>query len=238
MRDAPGDTEALSGDIDARRDDERGLHSLGEDGRDVLKIHSDRLASAVGDIHADDPIVDRNLHAEAGRVLARGNPLAIDALHTRAEELLHDVGEDLAGARLAEPLGAVRRADVQELLLHVQEEVVEAAEIACGRIRALLGIGVTALERERHLVGGPVLGVPDVDSEGIHGLGDANLEALAVVLDRNRLATRLVHADIAERDLGSVEVRDRDDGRGRHCVRVYLALPADPPIRFQSIFLN
>ena len=238
MRDAPRDTEALSGDIDTRRDDDGGLNSLGEDRGDVLEIDRDRLAGAVSDIHADDAVVDRDLHAEAGRVLAGRNPLAVDTLDAGAEELLHDVRQNLAGARLAEPLGAVRRADVEELLLHVEEEVVEDAVLASAGVSTLLRVGVTALERERHLVGVAILRLADVDAHGIHRLGDADLKALSIVLDRNSLATRLVHADIAEGDLGGIKSGRRDDCSGRHCVRVYLSSPAKPPIRFQSMFLN
>ena len=220
MRDAPGDTEALSGDVDARRDDDAGLHTLGEDGRDVLQVHGDRLAGAVRDVHADLSIVDRDLHAEAGRILAGGNPLAVHLLHAGTDELLHEVLEDSTITRAAEPLGAVGRRAVQELLLHVQEEVVERPEVACLGTGLRLGEDITPLQGERHLVGGPVIGLADVDPHGVGGLRDANLEALAVVLDWNRLATRLVHADIAKGDLGGIKSRDRDDCSSRHCVEI------------------
>ena len=238
MRDAPGDTESLTGDVDAGRDDNRRLDALGEDGRDVLEIDDDRLASAVGDIHADLAVVDRDLHAEAGRILARRNPLAVDLLDARADELLHEVLENSAVTRASEPLGAVGRRDVEELVLHVEEEVVEVSELASLRTRLVLGEDVASLEGERHLVGRTVLGLADVDTHRVDRLGDANLEALSIVLDRNRLATRLVHADIAERDLGDIEVRDRDDGSSRHCDLIYLGLAGGPWIRFQSTFLN
>lgn len=216
MRDAPGDTEALPGDVDAGRDDNRGLDALGEDGRDVLEVDHNRLAGAVGDVHADLAIVDRDLHAEARRVLAAGNPLAIHLLHAGTDELLHEVLENRTVARASEPLGAVGRGGVEELGLHVEEEVVERPELTSLGTRLLLREDVAALEGERHLVGVPVLGLADVDTHRVHRLGDANLEALAVVLNRNRLAARLVHADVAEGDLGSIKSRDRDDCRGRH----------------------
>lgn len=238
MRDAPGDTEALSGDIDTRRDDNRCLNALGEDLRDVLKIHRDRLTGAVGDIHADLSVVDGDLHPEAGRILAGGNPLAVDLLNARADELLHEILEDSTLAAASEPLAAVGSRSVQELLLHVQEEVVEVAELTgiCARLR--LGVDVASLERERHLIGVAVLSLADVDAHGVDRLGDADLEALSIVLDRNRLAARLVHADVAERDLGSIESRDGDNGSGRHSGVVYLGLDSDPRIRFQRRVLN
>ena len=238
MRDAPGDAESLTGDVDAGRDDNRRLDTLGEDRRDGLEVNEDRLASAVSDIHADLTVVDRNLHAEAGRILARRNPLAIDLLDARADELLHEVLEDSAVTRASEPLGAVRGRHVEELVLHVEEEVVERSEVTRLRTRLVLGEDVAALESERHLVGRAVLGLADVDTHRVGRLRDANLEALTIVLDGNRLAARLVHADIAERDLGDIEVRDRDDGSSRHCDLIYLVSAGRPRIRFQSTFLN
>lgn len=101
--------------------------------------------------------------------------------------------------------------------LHVEEEVVERPVLARLGTRLLLRVDIASLEGERHLIGRPILSLANVDSHGVDRLGDPNLELLTVVLDRNRLAARLVHADIAKGDLGGIESRDRDDRRGRHC---------------------
>jgi hypothetical protein len=172
----------------------------------------------IRDIHRHATIVDGNLHAEGRRILASGNPLAINLLHARRDELLHAVRQNLLGTRLAEPLDAVGERRLEELLLHIQEEVVETTEFTGLGSSTLLRIRVATLERKRELITGTILGVTDVDSHRIHGLGKTDLEILTVVLDGNRLATRLVHADIAKGDLVDVEVRDRDDRASSHCV--------------------
>jgi len=172
----------------------------------------------IRNIHRHTTIVHGNLHAEGGRILASGNPLAIDLLNTWRDELLHAVRKNLLRTRLAEPLDAVGDRRLEELLLHIKEEVVESSELSCILSRTLLCKRVATLEGKRQLIASTILALANVDSHRVHGLGDTDLEVLAVVLDRNSLATRLVHADIAERDLVDVEIRDRDDCASSHCV--------------------
>jgi hypothetical protein len=172
----------------------------------------------VRDVHGHTTIIDWNLHAEGGRILTGGNPLTVNLLHTRRDELLHAVRQNLLGARLAEPLDAVSQRCLKKLLLHIQEEVVERTELTSLRISTLLCKGVTSLEGESQLIAGAILGITNINAHGIHRLGKADLEILAVVLDRNSLATRFVHADIAKGDLVDVEVRNRDDCASSHCV--------------------
>jgi len=172
----------------------------------------------IGNIHGHTSIIDGDLHAEGRRILASGNPLAINLLHARRDELLHAVRQHLLGARLTEPLDAVGQRSLKKLLLHIQEEVVERTEFTCLSCCTLLCERIATLEGQSQLITGTVLGVANVDSHRIHRLGKTDLEILTVVLDRNRLATRLVHADIAKGDLVDVEVRNRDDCASCHCV--------------------
>jgi hypothetical protein len=81
----------LTRHVDARCNDYTGFHTLGEDAGDVLKSDFHRLSILICDIHADTTIIDRNLHAEARRILASRFPDTIDLFNTWTDELLHRI---------------------------------------------------------------------------------------------------------------------------------------------------
>ena len=220
MRDAPGDTEALPGDIDTRRDDDGGLNSLGEDRGDVLEIDRDRLAGAVGDIHADDAVVDRDLHAEARRILPVRNPLSTLLLHTRTDQRLHTVAENVLLTLTSKPRLGLSNSRLDDLLLKVLQKVIHLTDLTgLGRC-TLLRVGVTPAQAGEHGVVGAILSLLDRNPHRILKLGDTHLEVLSIVLDRDTLGpVVLADTDVTESHLVDVEVGSVDD-----CIDGHFAL--------------
>ena len=126
---------------------------------------------------------------------------------------------------------------LDELLLHVQAEVVEGTDIAA--IGAtILGIGVAALERGQKTV----VTLTGLLVRANHNAGrvvdtrDADLKRLTIVLDRNGLATSLVRTNIADADAGDVQVLRRDDCSGSHIELCELSWPRCHRILFPHTF--
>ena len=84
-------TPALSGDVDSRTYYDTCFHSLRKHVGNVVDVYCDRFALTVCDIHCNSSIVDWNFHLETWRILASGNPLAINLVYTWTDKLLHRV---------------------------------------------------------------------------------------------------------------------------------------------------
>lgn len=237
--DTPRDPEALIDHLDARRDHEIGLDTLGEDVRDRVRTNVDRNALVIDDRRLDDAVVDRDLETDTGCVLAVGHARTIRLAITGSREIRTiTVRHALLATRLTEPASTVCDRDVNDLVIEIVEEVLELSKVARLRTGTRLIVRVATRETAEELVVNltGLLILADENTTGEAHLGESDLEILTVLLERDCDTALRVLARLGGRELGDLEVAGGDD-RGRHLgLRVYLYHSKKGVIRFHRLF--